>query len=548
MKAGGIMNFGSIPDPCRGLFLCGFFASLREGKLGLPQSREGRKGAAKGKHALTNPHLGHYVNFRLPVLCSVILVLACHALAHPLGNFSVNQFTRIDAANSEIKVFQVLDFAEIPTFQMFAAIDSDKDGSLSEIEIAEFQKGLSSEYLSKIGVSVSGSAAELKATSSNGRVVTGEAGLATLRFEWNLEYSFPTASSGNISFRNENYAERVGWREIVVNPSAKTQIYNSTAFATELSKELNSFPTDALAAPLNERSAQFSFTSFDLPEGARPLTGRDGRRAAAAPVDRLASLINVPEITPLVVLFGLLLAFGLGAAHALSPGHGKTVVGAYLVGSKGTPKHALFLGLTVTITHTLGVFALGLITLFASAYILPERLLPFIGFLSGLIVFFIGATLFKERFSALMGWKKHGHQHDHEHSHDHVHHHSHGSVTHTHGGSEHTHDVPDAITWKSLLALGVSGGLLPCPSALVLMLSAISLGRVGYGLVLTIAFSLGLAATLTLIGLLFLSARSLLGKTRMAEGRVFRLVPVFSALVVTIAGVVICYSALGYSL
>jgi ABC-type nickel/cobalt efflux system permease component RcnA len=474
--------------------------------------------------------------------------------AHPLGNFSVNQFTRIEAASDELRIRQVLDLAEIPSFQARNEIDTDKDGVFSLAELDAYQSRLSRDYLANLELLVNEQPLTLAERSRSANAIAGEGGLPTLRFEWELVTALTTNSNVlKLQFANDNYQDRLGWREIVASQTGNIRIFDSNIHSTTLSNELRLYPADLLSTPLNERTASFAITAGPIPAGSTAISGRDGKPVASTPTDSLASLVAVGEITPLVALLGLLIAFGLGAAHALSPGHGKTVVGAYLVGSKGTPRHAVFLGMTVTVTHTLGVFALGLITLFASAYILPEHLMPFIGFISGLIVFFIGASLLKERFLSLMGWKtnEHGHHHhDHVHSHDdhEPHHHPHGSVTHTHGGSTHTHEIPDAITWRSLLALGVSGGLLPCPSALVLMLSAISLGRIGYGLILTIAFSLGLAATLTVIGLLFLSARSLLGRTRLAESRAFRFVPVFSALVVTVAGVVICYNALGYSL
>ncbi|HVE56661.1 MAG TPA: sulfite exporter TauE/SafE family protein, partial [Pyrinomonadaceae bacterium] len=285
------------------------------------------------------------------------------------------------------------------------------------------------------------------------------------------------------------------------------------------------------------------------PENARLLQNRDGHAAAAVQKDKFAELIN-GEITFSVMLFGLLLALGFGAMHAMSPGHGKTVVGAYLVGSRGTVKHAVFLGLTVTVTHTLGVFALGLVTLFASNYILPEKLMPFLSFVSGLLVLYIGLTMFKSRLFAAFGWEKAGHHHHHgEHSHD-GHTHDHGEphspddeFTHTHDGHTHSHLPPEEISWKSLLALGISGGLLPCPSALVLMLSAISLNRVGYGLVLTIAFSFGLAATLTSVGLIFLYVGKAFAGARLAENRIFKALPVFSAFVIACVGAIICYNS-----
>lgn len=290
-----------------------------------------------------------------------------------------------------------------------------------------------------------------------------------------------------------------------------------------------------------ERAAEFSFTANALATNAKVLQNRDGHASAPVEKDKFAELIAVPEITPTVILFGLLFAFGLGAAHALSPGHGKAVVGAYLVGTKGTPKHAVFLGLTVTITHTLGVFALGLLTLFASKYILPERLMPFLNFASGLLVFLIGATLFKNRLLPLLGYRRRETDlddplHDLEDLDE--------NFTHTHGGTTHSHLPPKRVTWKNLLALGISGGLLPCPSALVLMLSAVAYERIGYGLVLTLVFSLGLATTLTVVGLAFLYGGRFFDRPGLSENKIVKILPVFSAFVIACIGAVICYQSL----
>ena len=481
-------------------------------------------------------------------LIILLIVCAVSASAHPLGNFSVNQFSRIEVNGSQIKLRLVLDVAEIPTFQLKSEIDADKDGAYSQVELYAYVERITPDYVSNLQLSVNGNAVALREAAKNIALKQGEGDLPTLRIEWDLAGNLSeTKAINQVAFENKNYAERLGWNEIVINRTNGINIFDSTAFGSSLTGELKAYPRETLNAPLAERKAAFSFTTGAIPENAKPLQNRDGHITAAVEKDQFAELINVPEITPMIALFGLLLAFGLGAMHAMSPGHGKTVVGAYLVGSRGTFKHALFLGLTVTITHTLGVFALGLITIFASNFILPEKLMPFLNFVSGLLVFFIGISLFKDRLFSALGWKisSHHHHHGQDHAHDHSHDHGHyDGLTHTHGGSTHTHLPPEDITWKSLLALGISGGLLPCPSALVLMLSAISLGRVGYGLILTLAFSFGLAATLTAVGLVFLYVGKAVGGSSLAQNPLVKTLPVFSAFVIACLGAVICYNSL----
>jgi ABC-type nickel/cobalt efflux system permease component RcnA len=495
-----------------------------------------------------------------------IFVFAIFTSAHPLNNFSVNDFTRIEVEKNRIRLNCVLDMAEIPTFQESQKIDTDRNGTLEQAELNNYQENFTPQFAANLSLLIDGQPVQIQPVSKSIALIAGAGNLSTLRMEWAFitdVLSIEKDAVHNVRFENNNYKERVGWNEIVVSRTDSINVFDSTAFGSSLTDELRAYPENMLSAPLAERSAEFSFTASNVPANAKLLQNRNGSESAEVQKDKFAELIYVPEITPAIALFGLLLAFGFGAMHAMSPGHGKTVVGAYLVGSRGTIKHAIFLGLTVTITHTLGVFALGLITLFASNYILPEKIMPFLGFVSGLLVFFIGFSLFKDRLFTALGWKSrqghnhehgdHSHSHEHHDGHDHEHgdhahthdHHSHGDgLTHTHGGSTHTHLPPESITWKNLLALGVSGGLLPCPSALVLMLAAISKGRVGYGLILTIFFSFGLAATLTIIGLIFLYMGKAFGGSRIAENRLVKMLPVASAFVITCIGAVICYNSL----
>ena len=303
--------------------------------------------------------------------------------------------------------------------------------------------------------------------------------------------------------------------------------------------------------------------SFFLP--AAVLFAQTGGTAAPSS-DYLAQLLHQGDISLGVLIVGMAVAFGLGAVHALSPGHGKTIVAAYLVGSRGTPRHAIFLGAMVTFTHTISVFLLGLVTLYLSQYVLPEKITPVLGAISGVSIVWIGALLFIKRLKAARAHghaHHHHHDHDHAHPHDHAHHHhehahhhhdhahphahDHGVLVHDHGdGHVHSHVPEGEITLGSLIALGASGGLVPCPSALVLLLSAIALGRIGLGLLLLTAFSLGLAGVLMGIGLVVLYAKHLLPDNEKASRHAaFRLIPVASAAIIIGVGLIMTGVSLG---
>ena len=228
------------------------------------------------------------------------------------------------------------------------------------------------------------------------------------------------------------------------------------------------------------------------------------------------------------MLLSLLIAMFWGAAHAFSPGHGKSIVAAYLVGSRGTPRHAVFLGLTVTVTHTIGVFALGLVTLSLSQFIVPDQLFPWLNLVSALLIVAVGVSVLRWR---VREWRKKDAQHDHHHGHGHSHGHGH----------HHTHD--HALSARRLLGIGISGGIVPCPTALVVLLAAISLHRVGYGLVLILAFSLGLAGAMTTIGVIAVSAKRVFRRVDF-DGGLIRLLPAISALVVLGLGLAMTLRAL----
>jgi ABC-type nickel/cobalt efflux system permease component RcnA len=507
------------------------------------------------------------------LLTFLIFGAGATAQAHPLGNFTINHFARLEPGPDRIGVRCVVDMAEIPTLQELQSV-GDGDGQPSTPQLNSYTRRAASSYAKNLRLICDGSRVRLETTSATATTSPGAGGLRVLRlqFDFRALVADKAGAQHRASFENANYAERLGWREIVVSPARGIAVFDSSALGSGLSNELRAYPDNRMSTPPDERRAEFSWSAGGVPAGAALLKTRDGRPVAreaaqnrtqqseklaprAESRDRLAALIALPDLTPGAMLLGMLIAFVLGAMHALSPGHGKTVVGAYLIGSRGTPAHAAFLGLTVTITHTLGVFVLGLVTLFASRYVVAERLFPILSFTSGALVVAIGLRLLASRLrTALATPGAHDHEH-HEHSHEH---HEHGGEgMHSHGGQMHSHLPPGAdgtaVTWRSLLALGISGGLLPCPSALVVLLSSIALHRVGYGLLLVVAFSIGLASALTVIGLAFVlaaqsgrrwagrwSSQSPLGKI---SPLLLRWLPAASALVVTALGLVLCYQA-----
>ncbi|MFN8456225.1 MAG: sulfite exporter TauE/SafE family protein [Anaerolineae bacterium] len=485
--------------------------------------------------------------FRLLTLITVIVIaahtLAPAAAAHPLGNFTVNQYAGLQVQPQAITLDYVLDMAEIPAFQEISTFDANRNGQPDAAETARYHPTQCAALKSNLDLRLDGRPLALNLESSAVEFPAGAGGLPTLRLTCTFRALLPDlADNAHIEFKNKAYAERLGWREIVITGQGVSWQGDVAAMQQSLSRRLTTYPNDLLTNPLDQREVAFQVTPSAGVSAQLPSSSTLSSQPSANRNDGFTSLITTENLSPLTLLLTLMVAFAWGAAHALTPGHGKTIVAAYLVGSRGTSRHALFLGLTTTVTHTAGVFALGFLTMFASQFILPEQLYPWLGVASGILVIMIGWSLFQGRLRQLMR----PHHHDHPHSHDHDHHHPH---THNHeDGHTHSHLPPGAdgapLTWRSLLTLGISGGLLPCPSALVVMLSAIALERIGFGLLLIVAFSLGLASVLTLIGLLWIHAGRLFSRVPVS-GSLFRAAPVLSAVFITVAGLGITLEALG---
>jgi len=471
----------------------------------------------------------------LTVSMLLLLVAVPAVAAHPLGNFTISRYSRITAVPDALHLLYVVDMAEIPTFQERQTMDVNSDDAISSTEQEQYLDQQMSILAQNLHLEINGRPVTWSAPTGSLQFPPGQGDLPTLRLEMTLTAVLPPGTSWQADYRDQNYADRLGWQEIVVSADDGAQLLAASVPTQDVTDALRQYPQDLLAAPLAVHQAQFQFApaGINAAEVSSTAVSPTDATANRFSQDTFANLLTGALDSPTAVIAALLAAIGLGAAHALTPGHGKTIVGAYLVGSRGTARHALFLGLTTTLTHTAGVFALGFIVLFAARTIVPEQLYPWLGVASGLLVLGIGLSLFRQRLIA---------RHPPTQAHAEAGYHTHFGVAHSHA------PVQAGTGWRSLLALGVSGGLIPCPSALILLLSATALGQVGFGLVLILAFSLGLASVLTGIGLMLVYAGRLFTQVPGGYGRFTVWLPVASAFFITLAGLGITVKALAETL
>ncbi|MGH9054120.1 MAG: nickel/cobalt transporter [Acidimicrobiia bacterium] len=447
-------------------------------------------------------------------VAAVLVVLAGPARAHPLGNFTTNVYAGLRVAANRLTIDYVVDLAEIPAFQARQGIDADRDGRLQPSEEARYRHGRCEALAQGIRVAVDGRVSPIRVVTSSLSFPPGQAGLSTLRLECLLAVDVGWQDEWRIVFADHNFPDRIGWREVTAVGEGAS-LAASDVPARSLSDRLRSYPADLLQSPLDRRTADLvvrpggpdrAGTAAAEPVAVR-LVGRVDRAMQA-----FHSLATVERLTPSFFFVALSLALGLGALHALAPGHGKTVMAAYIVGRRGPTWHPLLIGLAVAATHTVGVLALG-IFLSLSQVPAAERLYPWLGVASGLLIAAIGLGLL---------WRivrRHPHPH-------------------RHGAG---------AGWKSPVALGVAGGLVPSPSALIVLLGAVALGRAWFGVLLVVAFGLGMAATLVGAGLLLLRAGRRLEPRLSAvpDGltRLMRLLPAGTASLVFLGGLLLAARA-----
>lgn len=477
----------------------------------------------------------------------LFLLLCSQVFAHPMGSFSISHYSRLQFAPEEIRIEYIIDMAEIPSYQEMDHLDANHDENVNGAESRDYAQTMGNQFIRYLRLQVNGKPASLKLRKSQVEIRPGAGELYTVVISctYSAEYPAELTKRNDVRFVDENYPMRSGWREIVID---RDQGFGSFELKpdeyTDRSRKLAEYPQDIITTMPQEIVAEFIFNPMDVPASiAAKKSGTSSTKwGRSIRDDSFTKLIATKELTGKIILVSLAIAFLLGSMHALSPGHGKAIVAGYLIGSRGTAYHAVFLGAIVTLTHTIGVFALGLITLFGSKYILPERLYPWLGLFSGVAIVCIGSALFLKRYRSYKHQSSahHHHQHrDHDHHHDHKEDHHHADVHDHHHDHGHSHLPVDQatgkITWKSLLTIGISGGALPCPSALVVLLSAISLHRIGFGLLLIVAFSLGLALVLTSIGLLFVYASRFTRRFQFA-GKFAYSLPLISSFVITVLG------------
>jgi ABC-type nickel/cobalt efflux system permease component RcnA len=534
-----------------------------------------------------------------------LILSSATSFAHPMGNFSVNHYSKVTIKRGEVEVRYLIDMAEIPTFQEIRQFDITPKAD--DPSTSRYLNGQAQLLKEGLWLESDGQAVRLDTIFHQVAFADGAGGLRTMKIEFVFRGKLDvTAGAHKLSYFDNNFPGRTGWKEIVVLGEGVT-ILNSSAPATDRSQELTNYSSDALNSPPQQLSALVGFrtslsgtekstsaavigsssrrtmsqgtnAAHQAPAAASPRAHQGQGRSpgamksfdlsaersspsgVAAPTLAPRSLAAHPQNTPRsrftelvstqgklsfwVLFSAALIAAGLGALHALEPGHGKTIVAAYLVGSRGTARHAVLLGIVVTAAHTAGVYLLGALTLYASRYIVPEQLYPWLGAISGLSVAGLGIFIFLRHWTGETG----------EHSHASGEQHSHWFLSMFKRATPRelaapavipcdSKPVERALSLRELCMLGITGGIVPCPAALVVLLSAFSLHRIGFGLFLITAFSLGLAAVLVIVGLTMVYAKRVMSSRVRAGNAALRYLPFLSSAFMVVLGVGITASA-----
>lgn len=560
-------------------------------------------------------------------------------LAHPLGNYSINQYFLLDLRGRAPQVYYLLDMAEIPSFAELDLLDTDFDSDITEKEIRSYLERKTPALVAKISMKRDGETVPLMLADRRLSLLEGTAGMVVFNVGLRLvpeQWDWPAEGAPfALEIVSENYPRENGTREckvlldgrftdqsrslgdavlgyqtlvflddkqnpvyqdfdagfslqfgpgsgVVLSPDQQHLSFDWTATARAADRVAETAIIEGMSSGFfampggpqtPEEAGATQTASADLPKSAaqafsggqtagelverysQPVKGDEG--AAGAMLKRVSDIIRNKELTLPMFMLALAIAAMLGMGHAFSPGHGKTVMAAYLIGERGTVWHAFALGIVVTITHVWSVLLLGVVTLYFRETITEEQLSFWTGIASGAIIVIIGLMLFTRRYAAFAVARAHRaqahhpahdhgpafhHHHEHDHFHDHHpdHHHGHSHIVEGKDGKP--------PTYGSILWLGVSGGIVPCPAALIVLLLAIKFGRLALGLGLIVAFSIGLAAVLVAIGIVVVRASGEVRRRIGERSPALLALPVVSSVLITVLGLwVVVWTLLQYN-
>lgn len=540
---------------------------------------------------------------RLHLFTIASLLVAASAFAHPMGNYSINQYWMVDGRGESLGIYYLIDFAEIPALKELDRLDPDYDYEVPEADREAYLAERIPELLQDMAITANGSSIPLKVLSHRLHIVEGMGGMevvnVVLQFDGSpipwppaegeallldlVSNSYPTATGtrecklvldGVFGDLTETLGDELKYQTLTMwddNLNPQYQDYDAqflvkigvtgeivdikvpTPLAfdwTTTVRTATSFGEEAIVASLSELITP----ATSVPAAAS--TETEAREPALAPevvtpprearlLDRVTDIVRTKELSWSLFLAGLLIAAAMGAGHAFSPGHGKTVMAAYLIGERGTYRHAVILGVIVTITHTWSVLAMGIIALYLQEYFSLETVQFYSGIASGGIIVVLGIMLFTRRYASLIVARQHAIDHMYGHTHDHgdgdTDHHHHGAFGHHHhgpGGHSHVIETEDGTppSFWQVLWLGVSGGIVPCPAAFIVLMLAIKVGRLAYGLWLIVAFSIGLAAVLVGLGIIVVRTAGAVRQRTGEHGLILAALPVASSVLITLLG------------
>jgi nickel/cobalt transporter (NicO) family protein len=469
----------------------------------------------------------------LIVLAISILRPPAPAAAHPLGNFTINHLAKIRIERDRVYVHYVLDLAEIPTFAIMHASGNQMGAGTRELQAwAQSERAT---VMAGLGIDAGGTPLTLIPRPAQVTTRPGAGGLPTLYWTDDLSATLPSATNGTsiLQIVDRTYENRIGWKDIVVGSQS------------EPTRELRHYPSALLGSPRDVRALAVTISAQGVVLNVADSSSTESATIAGASQIRsntLSDMLSRGTSSPLWVTITLLVAIGLGALHALEPGHGKTLLAVSLVGARATTKQAVLLAGALTLAHTAGVLALGVALVFAAKWVVPERVYPWITLLSGVVVAFMGGTALARLIRQRRGERHAHHDHEHaraahahragqEHGHGYAHARGHGH-SHAHDGFA-TGDRP--LTFRNVVLIAMSGNIAPCPAALVVLLAALTLHEVGYGLAVVTAFGLGLAAVLTGLGIVLVRGADWLAK-RPSFDRLAAYAPLASASIIAAIG------------